>query len=167
MILAVDVHYRKEFAKVVAVEFNKWTDRIPARISEEIVENVEEYISGEFYKRELPCILEILKKTDQSNLDVIIVDGYVQLNDNGKAGLGKYLYESLNQEIPVIGVAKRGFKGNMKYVVEVHRGKSKNPLYITSVGIDLHESAAKIKNMFGKYRMPDLLRILDQKTKES
>lgn len=167
MILAVDVHYRNEFAKVVAVEFDEWTDRTPEKIHEEIVEQVEEYVAGEFYKRELPCILAILKKVDQTELTAIIVDGYVQLDDDGKAGLGMYLYEALAQKIPVVGVAKRGFRDNVKHVLQIKRGKSENPLYVTSVGIALENAADKVKNMFGKYRMPDLLRILDQKTKES
>ena len=166
MILAIDVHYREEFAKVVSIEFDNWTDSNPSKIIEDTVKNVEDYKSGEFYKRELPCILKILEQTEKSKLDVIIIDGYVELNNNGKAGLGKYLYERLNQEIPIIGVAKKGFKDNSKNVIKIERGKSKNPLYITSIGIDLQESANKIKNMVGKYRIPDLLRILDQKTKE-
>ena len=99
-------------------------------------------------------------------VETIIVDGYVQLDDDGKAGLGMYLYDSLNQKIPIIGVAKRGFKDNVKHVIEVTRGKSNNPLYVTAIGIGLQDSADKIKNMAGKYRMPDLLKILDQKTKE-
>jgi len=166
MILAVDVHYREKFAKVVSIEFDNWADSTPTKIIEDTVKNVQDYKSGEFYKRELPCILKILEKTEKSKLDVIIIDGYVELDDSGKAGLGKHLYERLNREIPIIGVAKRGFKDNYKKVIKVERGKSKNPLYITSIGIDLQDSANKIKNMVGKYRIPDLLRILDQKTKE-
>lgn len=166
MIIAIDVHYRDDFAKVVAIEFDEWTDSIPKKIHEERIEQVEEYISGEFYRRELPCILEILKKIDQSALEMIVVDGYVQLDDNGKAGLGMHLYEALNRKFPIIGVAKKGFKDNEKYVIKVERGKSKNPLFITSVGVDLEETANKIKNMAGEYRMPNLLKVLDQKTKE-
>lgn len=165
MIIAIDVHYREEFAKVVAIEFDRWTDTIPRLIHEMTIKKVEEYVSGEFYKRELPCILEILRKIDQSKLESIIVDGYVQLDDQGKAGLGMYLYQSLNQQIPVIGVAKKSFKDNLRHVIEVKRGNSKNPLYVTSVGTDLQHVADNVKNMAGKYRMPDLLKILDQKTK--
>lgn len=166
MKIAVDVHYREEFAKVVAIEFNKWTDSFPEKILEETIEHVEEYISGEFYKRELPCILEILKGIDQSKLEVIIVDGYVQLDDSGKAGLGMYLSEALKRKTPIIGVAKKGYKDNEKHVIKIERGESKNPLFVTSIDIDLQESANKIKNMAGEYRIPDLLKILDQKTKE-
>ncbi len=166
MILAVDVHYRNEFAKVVAIEFHQWTNKTPDNIIETRVSKIEQYVSGMFYKRELPCILSILKKTNMSDLEAIIVDGYVELDDNGKAGLGKYLYEKLDKEVPIIGVAKKGFAGIDQNVVKVFRGESANPLFVTSIGVDLHESADKVRNMAGKYRMPDLLRILDQKTKE-
>lgn len=166
MIVAIDVHYRTNFAKVVAIEFDNWTDSAPKHIYQEYIDQVEEYVSGEFYKRELPCILEILKKIDLSKLEAILVDGYVQLDDNGKPGLGMYVYQSLDEKIPVIGVAKKGFKDNEKHVIKVERGESKNPLYVTSIGVDLEETARHIKNMAGAYRMPDLLSILDQKTKE-
>lgn len=166
MIVAIDVHYREAFAKVVSIEFKTWEDTAPYKIHEIIINEVAEYVSGEFYKRELPCILKVLKKTDTDKLEIIIVDGYVVLDDEGKAGLGMYLYEALNQKIPIIGVAKRGFINNEKNVIKIKRGESENPLFITSVGIDLNEAAEQIKNMVGEYRMPDLLRILDQKTKE-
>lgn len=167
MILAIDVHYREEFAKTVSIEFENWNDSVPSKINESFIKNVEEYVSGEFYKRELPCIMEILEKTDKEKLEVIIIDGYVVLDDTGKAGLGKYLYETLNQAIPIIGVAKRGFINNERNVIKIKRGKSENPLFITSIGIDLNEAATKIKNMTGEFRIPDLLRILDGKTKEN
>ena len=166
MILAIDVHYREEFAKAVSIEFENWNDKSPTKINESFIRNVEEYISGEFYKRELPCIIKILEKTNTKKLDIIIIDGFVVLDDTGKAGLGKYLYETLNREIPIIGVAKRGFVNNEKNVLKIKRGKSEKPLYITSIGFDLNEAATKIKNMTGEFRIPDLLRILDRKTKE-
>lgn len=166
MIVAIDVHYRDEVAKVVAIEFNQWSDQIPKNIHVEYLEEISEYIPGEFYKRELPCILSILNKIDLEQVELIIVDGYVQLGEQGKPGLGMHLYESLDQEIPIIGVAKRGFKVNDKYIVKIERRKSKNPLFVSVVGLDLKESANNIKQMSGAYRIPDLLKILDQKTKE-
>ncbi len=96
---------------------------------------------------------------------MIVVDGYVILNDEGKHGLGGYLYESLSQKIPIIGVAKRSFINNKKHVREVFRGDSKNPLYISSIGIDVDEAVKCIQEMHGQFRMPDLLRIMDQQTK--
>lgn len=48
----------------------------------------------------------------------------------------------------------------------MYRGKSKNPLYITTVGVDRIATAQLVQEMKGAYRMPDLLRILDQETKK-
>lgn len=45
------------------------------------------------------------------------------------------------------------------------RGKSNNPIYITSLGMLLKEAANHIQSMAGKYRIPDLLTYLDQQTK--
>lgn len=166
MILATDVHYRDEFAKAVSIAFEQWSDGFPSIIHEAFLNEVEEYVPGQFYKRELPCILKVLEKSTLEAIEVIIVDGYVVLDDDGKAGLGQYLFEALDQQIPIIGVAKKGFINNKKNVVPIKRGTSDNPLFITSVGINVAEAAHKIKHMVGAYRMPDLLRILDQKTKE-
>ncbi len=166
MKLAIDVHYRTDFAKTVSVEFENWEDPTPVKINERLLHEVEAYISGEFYKRELPCILDILETTKKEDIELIIVDGYVFLDDQDRAGLGMYLYEALGAKIPIIGVAKKAFKDNKKNVVPVLRGESQNPLYITSVGIELKQAAEKIKGMYGDYRMPDLLRILDRRTKD-
>ena len=129
------------------------------------IKDIAPYIPGQFYKRELPCILKVLEKSDLSKASLIIVDGYVILNDEGKAGLGHYVYEALDRKIPVVGVAKKSFHDNQKNVIKVFRGVSKNPLYITSIGINLAEAAEQVKNMAGDYRFPELLKILDQETK--
>ncbi|MEL6867448.1 MAG: endonuclease V [Bacteroidota bacterium] len=165
MKIAIDVHYRADFAKVVSIEFEDWSSPLPSAIHEVIVTEVEAYESGAFYKRELPCILQILKKTPIENIELIIVDGYVVLNDEGKAGLGMYLYQALEKRVPVIGVAKKAFLSNTQMVREIYRGQSQNPLMVTSVGIDLEEAAQQVQLMYGPYRLPDLLRILDQTTK--
>ena len=167
MIVAIDVHYKETYAKAVSVEFEQWEDEVPSRINEVIIQEVHEYIPGEFYKRELPCILAVLKETPQAAIDLIIVDGYVTLDDTGKLGLGGYLSQELGGTIPIVGVAKKKFVSNGQHVIEIKRGKSDNPLYITSQGIDLLVASQKVSDMKGKYRMPDLLRILDQKTKEA
>jgi len=166
MKIAIDVHYRDDFAKAVSIEFEGWEDEVPLKVHEAIINEVEEYISGQFYKRELPCILEVLKCSPIEKIELIVVDGYVTLNDDGKKGLGKYLYETLGEKIPIIGVAKRSFKGNELNTCKLYRGESKNPLYISSVGVSLEAATKSIERMTGKYRMPDLLKLLDRKTKE-
>lgn len=166
MIVSIDVHYRERFAKVVSIEFDHWTDEYPKRTNELLISEVQNYVPGSFYKRELPCILKILECSPRDEIELILVDGYVFLDDHQKAGLGKYLFDALNAKIPVVGVAKKAFRDNELNVVKVYRGKSVNPLYVTCVGINLKVAAERVQHMAGNYRMPDLLRILDRKTKE-
>ncbi len=165
MIIALDVHYRDGIAKAVALAFPGWQDQEPIRIQESVLTEVAPYEPGQFYKRELPCLLEVLSHFSTSEIDLLIVDGYVILDDEGTYGLGGYLFDAFDQQIPVIGVAKRSFKDNSRHVVEVYRGDSQNPLFISAVGVELALAAEWIKGMHGSYRLPDLLRILDQRTK--
>ncbi|WP_347053489.1 endonuclease V [Flavobacterium olei] len=166
MILAFDTYYFDGKAKTVCLEFEKWNESENFKIYSEVINNVEEYIPGEFYKRELPCILSLLKQIDLSTVDVIIVDGFVYLHDDKKYGLGGYLYEKLNKQIPIIGVAKTNFASIEINKKSLLRGESKKPLYITSIGIDLDEAFAKVENMSGEFRFPTLLKELDRLTKE-
>jgi len=101
-----------------------------------------------------------------AKISTIIVDSYVFLDDQNKLGLGGYLYQELNNKIPIIGVAKKSFHLNKKNVIEICRGKSKNPLYISSVGLDLELASNNILRMHGQYRMPTLLKLLDKETKK-
>jgi len=166
MILAIDVHYREDFAKSVSIEFDDWVDENILQIHETIIDEVEEYIPGEFYKRELPCLLEVIELSDRELIKLIIVDSYVVLNDDGKFGLGAYLYEALGEEIPVIGMTKKNFLSNTKNVREVLRGESQKPLYVSSMGIDIDQAAEKIRNMKGEYRFPEMLKLVDRKGRE-
>lgn len=165
MIVAVDVHYRETVAKAVSVEFQNWEDEVPAQVNHSFIKKVADYEPGLFYKRELPCLLNILKQSDLSAVEAIIVDGYVFLDDQFKPGLGKYLYDALNAQIPIIGVAKRSFKDNDRQVIQIKRGQSDNPLFVTSIGMEVQEAAQRILHMAGAYRMPAILKRLDQETK--
>lgn len=165
MILAFDTYYYDNKAKTVCILFDNWSGE-NYKFETEIIEQNEEYKPGEFYKRELPCILSLLKKIKIDNIDLIIVDGYVYLDDNLKLGLGGHLYKNLEGNIPIIGVAKTNFKTLKEAKKEIIRGNSEKPLYITSIGIELNEATKLIKNMSGQYRMPTLLKKLDSLTKE-
>jgi len=159
MILAVDVNYYDDMsAKVAGVLFEHWDDREPTQILTSLIPKVNEYISGQFYKRELPCILDILKQVEYK-LDYIVVDGYVYLND--KMGLGAYLYEALDKKIKIIGVAKSEFR-DISTDTYLYRGESKKPLYITSAGVDLRQAKEFIASMHGNYRFPTLLKEVDR-----
>jgi deoxyinosine 3'endonuclease (endonuclease V) len=166
MKLAIDVYYLEYRAKAVAIEFVNWNDDQPVQTHIAMVYSVEDYTPGAFYKRELPCIMKLLEKVDLQNKEVIVIDGYAVLDDEGTYGLGGYLYETLGQRIPVIGVAKRSFKGVSKNVREVYRGKSARPLYVTAVGIEIDEAANYIRAMCGESRIPELLKYVDRKTRE-
>ena len=114
----------------------------------------------------MPCILQVLELCQQEAIEAIIIDGYVVLDNEGKLGLGGYLYQSLEERIPIIGVAKRAFVKNTDQLIKLERGKSRNPLYITSLGIDLQDAATKIENMKGEYRIPTLLKLVDQESRK-
>lgn len=165
MKLAIDVYYFDNKAKIVGVLFCNWNDSKPFQIISFYKENVEEYESGNFYKRELPCIIELLDKLNLSVIDIIILDSFVYLDDNKKMGLGGYVYKYLKEKIPIIGVAKTFFFNNKKYVQEVFRGKSEKPLYISAEGIELEFAKKNIQNMHGNFRIPTLLKLLDMETK--
>ena len=71
MIVAVDVHYRDTYAKAVSIEFESWESEKPNEVHNVIVEDLNDYIPGSFYLRELPCILEVLKLSDLEKVDLI------------------------------------------------------------------------------------------------
>lgn len=165
MIFAVDVYYREDNAVVAGVLFENWDDAEPIRkLTTEIV-GVSEYEPGQFYKRELPCILEILGQLDRLP-DYIIVDGYVYLDHHRKPGLGQYLYNAIDRKAIVIGVAKTRFQ-DVPIDTEVCRGESERPLYVTAVGMDEAQARNLIERMHGKHRIPTLLKIVDKLTKET
>lgn len=165
MILAVDVDYRDWGASVAGISFESWEDEKESNIFRSKCHSIEEYVPGEFFRRELPSILKLIQEHDL-NPDIIIVDGFVHLDGKNKPGLGMHLYNALHEKVVVIGVAKKPFKGIVRNC-EVYRGNSKTPLYITSVGVQLEEAKRCIKSMHGKYRIPVLLKKADQVCRES
>lgn len=168
MILAIDVKYNEttRIAKAVGLLFN-WLDDKPIKIIEVFVHDVQDYIPGKFYKRELPCIKKVIDKVELSNIDAIIVDGHVFISNEKEFGLGAYTYEEYNRKIPVIGIAKTPFYKNKDTVKDVFRGDSKKPLYVSVIGEkNIEDIKEKIIQMKGSYRIPKLLKELDRKTKE-
>ena len=97
MILAIDVHYKEDYAKSVGVLF-QWNDAEPQQLITATRNDVAPYEPGQFYKRELPCIMQLLEQVDLSTLDAIIVDGHVFVDDQKSFGLGGYLYQTLDEK---------------------------------------------------------------------
>jgi deoxyribonuclease V len=165
MILAIDVHYKNEGAKAVGILFSMPDEMIHKTIVERISQ-VNSYEPGKFYKRELPCLQQVMNQVEQEEISAVIVDGHVYVNNSGEFGLGAKLWEALDQTIPVIGVAKNSFDGNKQTVHEIIRGRSKKPLYISSIGMPLDEAASLILKMTGQHRMPDLIKKVDTNSKQ-
>jgi deoxyribonuclease V len=165
MLIAVDVYYKATLAQTVAVTF-EWADAAPQAIFQHAGTVSDEYIPGEFYKRELPCLLEVLRLVDLTATEAIVVDGHVYVDDSFSFGLGAHLWEALDKTIPVIGVAKTGFQRNQQTVREVYRGTSQKPLFVSAIGTDAAVAAERIAHMSGPYRIPDMLKQLDRLTKE-
>jgi deoxyribonuclease V len=164
MILALDVYYRGDSATAIGVVFD-WTDDKPRQVISAALTSVAGYIPGQFYKRELPCLLGITAQVDLGQIKAIIIDGYVYVDNALSPGLGAYLYEALGSRIPVIGAAKTAFCQNQETVTPVCRGASQSPLYVSAIGMEMEQAALHITEMQGKFRMPTILRELDRLTR--
>ena len=160
MIACLDVQYHAAGATVACLVFQDWPDTQPAREFTLPVERVEPYESGQFYKRELPCLRAALDELRPAP-EIIVIDGYVWLGDETHAGLGAHLYEALSRAVPVIGVAKTRFAGATA-AREVCRGMSNTPLFVTAAGLAVEAAARNIQAMHGQFRLPTLLKRVDQ-----
>ena len=165
MLACVDVDYRGRGAMAACLVFQNWGDSVPVKRYTNFIGEVEEYKSGEFYRREMPPLLEVLKSV-RENLSTIIIDGYVWLNSSYYPGMGAHLYRALKDGISVVGVAKSS-RGQDGFSCEVLRGESRNPLYVTSVGVGSGHASDCIKNMHGSYRLPTLLKSVDRLCRDS
>lgn len=160
MILAVDVHYTEPGAVAAGACFDDWTAAQPARTCISRFAAVEPYEPGAFYRRELPCILGLLRE-HALQPDIVVVDGHVFLDDHGRAGLGKHLFDALDGRVPVIGVAKTAFIG-IGAEHDVLRGDSGRPLHVSAAGMPLDDAKARILSMHGPHRLPTLLKAVDR-----
>lgn len=160
MILAVDVAYSGSTATAAGVLFSAWDSDAAVRTLIAGIENVADYAPGEFYLRELPCIAKLLEQVD-SPLDCIVIDGYVTLGAAESPGLGLKLWEFLGRATPVVGAAKAEFPGTPGKA-RLYRGRSSRPLFITAVGMPLAEAKARVAQMSGEHRLPDLMKTVDR-----
>jgi deoxyribonuclease V len=160
MIACVDVDYRGDEALAACVLFRDWADAVSVAELTERITHVEPYHPGQFYRRELPCLLQVLGKVP-GPLDVVVVDGYVWLGDETRPGLGGHLYEALGRKVPVVGVAKTRFHGAC-LARPVLRGDSSKPLFVTAAGIAFNDVCRHVQGMHGDFRIPTLLRRVDQ-----
>jgi deoxyribonuclease V len=159
MIAALDVQYHENHAQAAGVLFHHWTDAEAAEVHTVQIKDIAPYEPGAFYKRELPCLLAVIKAI-HTPLEYIIVDSYVFLDQHNTLGLGGRLYEALGGRVSVVGVAKTEFLGAPS--VAVRRVRSKKPLFVSSIGCDLVNTAQAVAQMHGEHRLPTLLKRVDQ-----
>lgn len=158
LIAATDAYYHKDGSAIIAgVGFHDWTASQPCEEHALALSRAADYEPGAFYKRELPGILALTRKFSEMP-SFIVVDGYVWLAEE-RPGLGARLWEALGRTVVVIGVAKSLFRGSPS--VRVYRGAARRPLYLTSVGLPVEETARLITSMHGAHRTPTLLRRVD------
>lgn len=160
MILATDVQYAEGKGFAGGVLFRAWADAQAEREIATTVSEIAPYIPGQFYKRELPCLLALIGHLEMLP-SVIVVDGHVYLDGQRKRGLGYYLFEALERKVPVVGVAKKPFKGMPDWCA-VYRGEGQKPLYVTAVSIPQPFAKTYVQSMAGKHRIPTLLRAVDK-----
>jgi deoxyribonuclease V len=156
VIACVDVDYQPAGVTAACVGFDAWSDAV-ARI--EVVVRTPgppaPYQPGAFYERELPYLLAILERMPP--VELVIVDAYVWLEPD-QPGLGARLHDA-RAGGAVIGVAKTRYAGATS--IEVRRGDSDRPLYITAAGLAAERAADHIRDMHGAHRVPTLIRRAD------
>jgi deoxyribonuclease V len=156
----LDVDYRGDEAVAACVLFHDWADPAPTGQLVRTIHGIEPYVPGQFYRRELPCLLAVLSDVPEP-VELVVVDGYVWLADEDRPGLGAHLHEALGRRLPVVGVAKTRF-ASARLAVPVVRGESATrPLFVTAAGMDVHLAARAIECMHGPHRLPTLLKAVD------
>jgi deoxyribonuclease V len=145
--------------RVACVVANSWVAASPK--SERVLElqDVKAYRPGFFFERELPGLLAVLALVAEP-LEVIVVDGYVELGEAGEPGLGAHLHEALGRKVAVVGIAKRPYRRST-FARQVLRGGSQVPLFVTARGIPADEAARHVETMHGPHRIPTLAKHVD------
>jgi deoxyribonuclease V len=162
MIACLDVHYAETSALAAGVILRDWTSSKALAEAVHAISSVASYQPGEFYRRELPCLLQLIttqREFLQNDVRVFIVDGYVHLGADRRDGLGAYLHRAIGNRT-VVGVAKTQFAETT--AVEVRRGGSVAPLYVTAIGMDEATAAENVRRMYGQHRVPAALRRVDR-----
>jgi deoxyribonuclease V len=154
---AVDVHYLHSGdarAALVLAADTAFSAILAQRTV--LVRQVLPYRPGQFFLRELPPMRAVLGGV--RGLGLLVIDGYVDLDPDGRPGLGAHAHAEFG--IPVIGVAKSRFR-TASHAQPVLRGRSARPLFITAAGMTVADAAALVRQMSGRFRLPDALRRVD------
>lgn len=175
MILLIDVHYDElnNSAHIAGILAEDW-------VSDKIISTYEidkdgidcTYIPGQFYRREMPCIIELwnnLPNDIKTNIDTIIVDGFYDIWDGSK-GLGHHVRDWLYEHgyiKEVVGIAKNPCRETNKFTLPVFRteesktSKCRSALWVNGSNME-NDYQNKVLNMHGKYRIPTLIKAVDK-----
>jgi deoxyribonuclease V len=156
----VDVHYHEPNATAACVVAHGWTDATPAEVAVVAVPGVAPYAPGRFFERELPCLLAVLGRL-RTEVEAVVVDGYVILDEHGTPGLGGHLHGCYGGRRAVLGVAKTAYRGS-GFATPVTRGSSMRPLWVTAKGMEVEHAARLVASMHGSHRIPTLLGLVDR-----
>jgi deoxyribonuclease V len=159
----LDVHYTDTHAYAAGLVFWDW-DRadVQARFTSTTAA-VQDYQPGEFYKRELGPLMSIVEQLP-ADIHTLVIDGYCQLSEDGRPGLGAHLHAAVQHRVAIVGVAKTAFLSAPS--IEVLRGDSTRPLYVTALGMSAAEAAQGVARMHGAFRLPTLLKAVDTLARE-
>jgi deoxyribonuclease V len=158
LFIAVDVHYldnSRARAAMVAARDARFS--AVSFSSTTMVAVAASYQPGAFYRRELGPLRAVVPAAGQ--LALIVVDGFVDLDAHGRPGLGAHVHAEFG--VPVIGVAKTPFR-TATHAAQVLRGRSSRPLYVTAAGIPVTDAARFVRDMTGRFRLPDALKLADR-----
>jgi deoxyribonuclease V len=160
MKLAIDVCFdapgEGDGALAAAVSFDEWEAPEASRTYTSRMAHVAKPAKGELDLRELPCMLQLLHE-HALQPEVIVIDGFVDLDAQETPGLGRYLHDALGGRTAVIGISRTPMRETPPQF-EVIREEETRPLVVTCVGIDLGAAKARLRAMHGKKRLPTLLK---------
>jgi len=127
------------------------------------LDQVADYRPGRFFERELPALRAVIGNL--APLDLLIIDGYVDLDLTGRPGLGAHAHQAGLAAV-VVGIAKTPFR-TATHAIPVLRGIATKPVWVTAAGMDLAEAAALVTRMAGTARVPDAARDVDRLTRNT
>lgn len=162
---AIDVAYEGRRGVAACILFRDWRDPEPCGQFLAEIDPVADYQPGQFFRRELPCILAVLEQVVPAP-SILVIDGFVWLEPETRPGLGAFLYSALGKTTPIIGIAKNPYRSAIG-AERVVRGGSERPLWVTAAGIDPRQAAEWVESMAGEYRFPTLLKTVDSLARSS
>lgn len=175
MILLTDVFYEEEVntAHIAAIAIDNWTSSTILKTWEIDKSGIDcEYIPGQFFKREMPCLIELwntISEEEKSQITTIIVDGFYDIWD-GRHGLGHHFHDWLIEngyDKEVVGIAKSPCRETNKFTLPVYRteeskkSKCRSALWVNGSNMD-NDYQAKVLSMHGEYRLPTMVKAVDK-----